>query len=103
MARVETRESGERLSGDEPPEDDGHLEDWFARRLESQGIPAKRPRSRPSNARLLAVAGLAVALLGLIWAFSSAGGGSTTTTTAQTQPQTTAHHEVEHRQHEEQR
>ena len=90
MARVETRESGERLSGDQPPEEDGHLEDWFARRLESQGIPANRSRPRPSNARLLAVAGLAVALLGLVWAFSSAGGGSTTTTTtAPTQPQTT--------------
>ena len=91
MARVETRESGERLSGSEPPEDDGHLE-RFARRLESQGIPARRSRNGGlgMNPRLLAVAGLAVALLGLVWAFSSAGGGSSTTTTPPTsQPQTT--------------
>src|SRR5690242_1024377 len=91
MARVETRESGERPSGSEPPEDDGHLE-RFARRLESQGIPARRSRGggRGMNPRLLAVAGLAVALLGLVWAFSSAGSSdSTTTPTAQTQPQTT--------------
>jgi hypothetical protein len=80
MARIETREQ-------EPPADTGDreegLDDWFSRRLESQGIPARL--GRPPVTRILAVIGLGLALLALIWALSSVGShtssGSPVTTT----------------------
>jgi hypothetical protein len=84
MARVETRNrpiEAEENTGEE------HLDDWFARRLESQGIPARL--GAPSTARILAVAGLALALLAFLWALSSVG-SSHSTTTATTTPVTTA-------------
>ena len=89
MARVETRRERDREVAPEQADDDTHLEDWFARRLESQGIPTKMPRG--VNTRILAVGGFAVALLGLIWAFSVAGPGSDTSSTATTtKPTSTA-------------
>jgi hypothetical protein len=84
MARVETRNrpiEAEENTGEE------HLDDWFARRLESQGIPARL--GAPSTARILAVAGLALALLAFLWALSSVG-SSHSTTSATTTPVTTA-------------
>jgi hypothetical protein len=84
MARVETRNrpiEAEENTGEE------HLDDWFARRLESQGIPARL--GAPSTARILAVAGLALALLAFLWALSSVG-SSHSTTPATTTPVTTA-------------
>jgi hypothetical protein len=84
MARVETRSrpiEAEENTGEE------HLDDWFARRLESQGIPARL--GAPSTARILAVAGLALALLAFLWALSSVG-SSHSTTPATTTPVTTA-------------
>jgi hypothetical protein len=74
MARVETRNrpiEAEENTGEE------HLDDWFARRLESQGIPARL--GAPSTARILAVAGLALALLAFLWALSSVGPSPATT------------------------
>jgi hypothetical protein len=84
MARVETRSrpiEAEENTGEE------HLDDWFARRLESQGIPARL--GAPSTARILAVAGLALALLAFLWALSSVG-SSHSTTSVTTLPATTA-------------
>jgi hypothetical protein len=85
MARVETRSrpaEAEENTGEE------HLDDWFARRLQSQGIPARL--GAPSTARILAVLGLALALLALLWALSSVGSTSSsspgTTTPATTSP-----------------
>jgi hypothetical protein len=80
MARLETREERSREAAPEQADDEHHLEDWFARRLESQGIPSRVPRG--VNTRILAVGGFAVALLGLIWAFSVAGPGSENTSSA---------------------
>ena len=89
MARVETRRERDREVAPEQADDDSHLEDWFARRLESQGIPTKMPRG--VNTRILAVGGFAVALLGLIWAFSVAGpGSSTSSATPTTKPSTSS-------------
>jgi hypothetical protein len=88
MARLETTGEREREQTPEPTGDDAHLEDWFARRLESQGIPSKMPRG--INTRILAVGGLAIALLGLIWAFSVAGpSDSASTVTPVSQPTST--------------
>src|SRR3954447_23309986 len=84
MARVETRNrpiEAEENTGEE------HLDDWFARRLESQGIPSRL--GAPSPARILAVVGLALALLAFLWALSSVG-SSHSTTPATTTPVTTA-------------
>jgi len=89
MARVETRRERDREVAPEQADDDTHLEDWFARRLESQGIPTKMPRG--VNTRVLAVGGFAVALLGLIWAFSVAGPSSgTSSATPTTKPSTSS-------------
>jgi hypothetical protein len=68
MARVETRgvPAGE---VDEAGEE--HLDDWFARRLQSQGIPSRL--GGPSTPRLLAVVGLLLALAAFLWALSSVG------------------------------
>jgi hypothetical protein len=68
MARVETRDvpAGE---ADEAGEE--HLDDWFARRLQSQGIPSRL--GGPSTPRVLAVVGLLLALAAFLWALSSVG------------------------------
>lgn len=74
MARVETRSrpiEAEENTGEE------HLDDWFARRLQSQGIPSRL--GAPSTARILAVVGLAFALLAFLWALSSVGPSPATT------------------------
>jgi hypothetical protein len=74
MARVETRSrpiEAEENTGEE------HLDDWFARRLQSQGIPSRL--GAPSTARILAVVGLAFALLAFLWAISSVGPSPATT------------------------
>ena len=52
------------------PEEE-HLDEWFARRLESQGIPSRF--GAPSLSRMTALAALVVALGGLLWALSSVG------------------------------
>ncbi|HYW29638.1 MAG TPA: LytR C-terminal domain-containing protein [Gaiellales bacterium] len=68
MARMETRDrrsDGTDLEGEE------HLDDWFTRRLQSQGIPS-RLGGTPTS-RMLAVGGLALALLAFLWALSSVG------------------------------
>jgi hypothetical protein len=68
MARVETRDRrAEEL--DRPGEE--HLDDWFARRLQSQGIPSKLGAT--PGPRVLAVLGLALALVAFLWALSSVG------------------------------
>jgi hypothetical protein len=84
VARVETRSrptEAEETTGEE------HLDDWFARRLESQGIPSRL--GAPSTARILAVVGLALALLAFLWALSSVG-SSHSTTPVTTPPVTTS-------------
>jgi hypothetical protein len=82
MARVETRgvPAGE---VDEAGEE--HLDDWFARRLHSQGIPSRL--GGPSMPRLLAVIGLLLALAAFLWALSSVGAHtSSTPSTSHTTP-----------------
>lgn len=84
MARVETRNrpiQAEENTGEE------HLDDWFARRLQSQGIPSRL--GAPSTARILAVVGLALALLAFLWALSSVG-SSHSTSPVTTPPATTS-------------
>jgi hypothetical protein len=81
MARVETPAGG--AQAENAPEEE-HLDEWFARRLESQGIPSRF--GAPSLARVTAVVALVLALGGLLWALSSVGPKSTT---AQTPPPTT--------------
>jgi hypothetical protein len=66
----------------DPPRGDEGLDDWFARRLEQQGIVANRPGF--PTARILAVLGLVAALIALVWVVKSAGGSSTSTTTTPT-------------------
>ncbi len=84
MARVETRSKpieAEENTGEE------HLDDWFARRLQSQGIPSRL--GAPSTARILAVVGLALAVLAFLWALSSVGpspAGAPATTSSVTTP-----------------
>lgn len=74
----ELRTTGETDSpgggGFDPPRGDEGLDDWFARRLEAQGIVANRPGF--PTARILAVLGLVAALGALFWVINSAGGGS---------------------------
>jgi LytR cell envelope-related transcriptional attenuator len=74
MARVETRE-GTAPAQNAPEEE--HLDEWFARRLESQGIPSRF--GAPSLSRLTAVVALLLALGGLFWALSSVGPKSSST------------------------
>ena len=84
MARVETRNrpiEAEENTGEE------HLDDWFARRLQSQGIPSRL--GAPSTARILAVVGLALALLAFLWALSSVGSNHSTSSVT-TPPVTTS-------------
>ena len=85
MARVETRNrpiEAEENTGEE------HLDDWFARRLQSQGIPSRL--GAPSTARILAVVGLALALLAFLWALSSVGSSHSTSSVTTTPPATTS-------------
>jgi hypothetical protein len=89
MAGVETRQTP--LGGDtaDPPGAAERLDEWFTRRLEAQGIPLSGRRL--PTARILAVAGLGAALLGLFWALSGAGGKTTAAPVASnptTQPTT---------------
>ena len=67
----------------DPPRGDEGLDDWFARRLEAQGIVANRAGF--PTARILAVVGLVVALGALFWVISGTGGSTTASPTA-TQP-----------------
>lgn len=72
--------------GFDPPRGDEGLDDWFARRLEAQGIVASRPGF--PVARILAVVGLAAALLALFWVIRSAGSGSSGSASPATHTQT---------------
>ena len=85
---AELRTPGERSQEKppfDPPRGDEGLDDWFARRLESQGIKARR--ARIPIARILAVVALAAALIALIFVLKAASGSSSTApTTAATQP-----------------
>jgi hypothetical protein len=85
MARVETRRQPRRPPA-APPAEDAKLEDWFADRLEAQGIPLRM--SRRGKERTLAVLALLIAVLGLLWAFSS--GGSSSSSTASSAPGATS-------------
>jgi hypothetical protein len=79
---AELRTPGERSQEKppfDPPRGDEGLEDWFARRLESQGIKARR--ARVPFARILAVVALVAALLALAFVLKAAVGGSTAATT----------------------
>lgn len=89
---AELRTGGGR-TGDEPPFDpprgDEGLDDWFARRLEAQGI--KAGRRRVPVARVLALAALLGTLAAFGWILNSASSGSSasstgTQTTHQTVP-----------------
>jgi hypothetical protein len=79
---AELRTPGGR-TGEEPPFDpprgDEGLDDWFARRLEAQGIKARRPRI--PAARIGALVALLAALFIFGWVLHSASGGSSATTT----------------------
>ncbi len=68
----------------DPPRGDEGLDDWFARRLEAQGIVANRAGF--PTARILAVVGLVVALGALFWVISGTGGGSSTASPPPTHP-----------------
>jgi hypothetical protein len=79
---AELRTPGERSQEKppfDPPRGDEGLEDWFARRLESQGIKARR--ARIPFARILAVVALVAALIALVLVLKAASGGSTAATT----------------------
>jgi hypothetical protein len=83
---AELRTPGERSQEKppfDPPRGDEGLEDWFARRLESRGIRARR--ARVPFARILAVAALVAALIAALFVLNAASGGPPTaavTTTA---------------------
>ncbi len=79
---AELRTPGGRTGGEppfDPPRGDEGLDDWFARRLEAQGIKARR--MRPPIARILAVVALVGALAALGWVLA---GASSNTTAANT-------------------
>jgi len=71
MARLETRNRPEQAEQDTGEE---HLDDWFTRRLDEQGIPCKLGAA--SMPRVLAVIGLTLALGAFLWALSSVGSTS---------------------------
>jgi hypothetical protein len=78
---AELRTSRGRTGGEppfDPPRGDEGLDDWFARRLEAQGIRARR--ARLPVARIGAVLALIAALFIFGWVLQSASGGSSTTT-----------------------
>jgi hypothetical protein len=72
MARLETRSRPARAGNDDGEE---HLDDWFARRLDEQGIPRKLGAA--SSSRILAIVGLTLALSAFLWAISSVGSSNT--------------------------
>jgi LytR cell envelope-related transcriptional attenuator len=75
MGEIETTGGTRGPGGDfDPPRGDEGLDDWFARRLEAQGIVASRPGF--PMARILAVVGLVAALGALFWVISGTGGGT---------------------------
>jgi hypothetical protein len=79
---AELRTPGGRTGGEppfDPPRGDEGLDDWFARRLEAQGIRARR--ARLPAARIGAVIALAAALFIFGWVLQSASGGSSATIT----------------------
>jgi hypothetical protein len=76
---AELRTPGGRTGGEppfDPPRGDEGLDDWFARRLEAQGI--KAARTRIPIARILAVIALVGALAALGWVLASASSPSKT-------------------------
>jgi hypothetical protein len=73
--------------GFDPPRGDEGLDDWFARRLEAQGIVANRPGF--PTARIMAVVGLVAALGALYWVISGTSGGGTGAAPTTTQPSAT--------------
>jgi LytR cell envelope-related transcriptional attenuator len=82
---AELRTPGGRTGGEppfDPPRGDEGLDDWFARRLEAQGIRARRPRL--PAARIGAVLALIAALAIFAWVLQSASGGSSATPTTVT-------------------
>jgi LytR cell envelope-related transcriptional attenuator len=84
---AELRTPGGRTGGDppfDPPRGDEGLDDWFARRLEAQGIRAAR--GRIPIARILALVALVGALGALGWVL--AGASSKPTATPATTPST---------------
>jgi LytR cell envelope-related transcriptional attenuator len=87
MARVETPPRRARAQN-EPEEE--HLDEWFARRLESQGIPSRF--GTPSLSRVTALVALVLAIGGLLWAMSSVGPKSSATDTQTTNPPTQGGH-----------
>lgn len=85
---AELRTPGERSTGGDPPFDpprgDEGLDDWFARRLEAQGI--KAGRARIPIARILAVVALVFALGVFGWVLNTASSSKTAATTPTTTP-----------------
>jgi LytR cell envelope-related transcriptional attenuator len=71
----------------DPPRGDEGLDDWFARRLEAQGISAGRRRI--PVARVLAVLALVATLATFGWILNGVTSGSTSTTTKTTSSQST--------------
>jgi hypothetical protein len=87
---AELRTGGGRTGGEppfDPPRGDEGLDDWFARRLEAQGIRAGR--RRVPVARVLALAALVGTLGAFGWILNSASGGSKAATTAPPRSQPT--------------
>jgi LytR cell envelope-related transcriptional attenuator len=83
---AELRTPGERSEEKppfDPPRGDEGLDDWFARRLESQGIRARR--ARVPITRIAAVTALVVALIGLLFVLKAASSNTTTATLTSTQ------------------
>jgi hypothetical protein len=79
---AELRTGGGPTDGDppfDPPRGDEGLDDWFARRLEAQGISAGR--RRVPLARILALVALIVTLGVFGWILNGVSGGSTASTT----------------------
>lgn len=79
---AELRTGGGPTDGDppfDPPRGDEGLDDWFARRLEAQGISAGRRRI--PVARVLALAALVGTLAVFGWILNSASSGSSASTT----------------------
>ncbi len=83
---AELRTPGERSTGGDPPFDpprgDEGLDDWFARRLEAQGI--KAGRARIPIARILAVVALVIALGVFGWVLNTASSSKQAATTLTT-------------------
>jgi LytR cell envelope-related transcriptional attenuator len=83
---AELRTPGERSEEKppfDPPRGDEGLDDWFARRLESQGIRARR--AHVPITRIAAVTALVVALIGLLFVLKAASSNTTTATLTSTQ------------------